>query len=76
LTDPQSGFRAMSRMAAEKIDWQQDGKAHCSEILSLVTKKKLRIKEVPITIIYHNFGQKFSGGIRILKDMILSKLIN
>ncbi|MFH0840357.1 MAG: glycosyltransferase family 2 protein [bacterium] len=76
LTDPQSGFRALSRKAAEQIDWKQDGKAHCSEILALVHKQKLRIVEVPVTIIYHNFGQKLSGGFRILKDMILSKLIN
>lgn len=76
LTDPQSGFRALSRKAAEQIDWQQDGKAHCSEILSLVTKRGFKIKEVPVTIIYHNFGQKLSGGFRILKDMILAKLIN
>lgn len=76
LTDPQSGFRALSRTAAEQISWQQDGKAHCSEILALVHRKKLRILEVPVTIIYHNFGQKLSGGLRILKDMILAKLIN
>jgi glycosyltransferase involved in cell wall biosynthesis len=76
LTDPQSGFRAMSSQAAKQLTWQQDGKAHCSEILALAYKHNLRIKEVPITIIYHHFGQKLGGGVRILKDMILAKLIN
>ncbi|RLC36429.1 glycosyltransferase family 2 protein [Candidatus Falkowbacteria bacterium] len=76
LKDPQSGFRAMRREAAERIEIKQDGKAHCSEVLYKVFKNKFRIKEVPITVIYHDFGQKFSGGIKIVKDLLFSKLIN
>ncbi|MFH1413014.1 MAG: glycosyltransferase family 2 protein [bacterium] len=75
LTDPQSGFRAMTIEAAKKLNWQQDGMAHCSEILLLAHKRKLKITEVPITIIYKNFGQKLSGGVRIIKDLIIAKLI-
>lgn len=76
LTDPQSGFRAMTKLAAKKIDWQQDRMAHCSEILCQVVKHNLRIKEVPIKIIYNNFGQRFSGGVKILVDLFLAKLIS
>ncbi|MDO9399804.1 MAG: glycosyltransferase family 2 protein [bacterium] len=76
LTDPQSGFRAMTKSAAKKINWQQDRMAHCSEILHQVVKQNLKIKEVPIKVIYNNFGQRFSGGIRILVDLFLAKLIN
>jgi len=76
MTDPQSGFRVMSREAAKTIKIEQDGKAHCSEILEKAFKYKLRIKEVPITVVYNEFGQKFSGGIKILKDIIISKIIN
>jgi len=76
LTDPQSGFRALSRMAAKKIIIENDGKAHCSEIMHKAVKYNLRIKEVPITVIYYNFGQRFSGGIDILKELFLSRLIN
>lgn len=76
LTDPQSGFRVLSRKAAMKIKIEQRGKAHCSEILYKILKLKLRVKEVPITVIYHEFGQNFSGGVRIVKDLILARLID
>ena len=74
MTDPQSGFRAMSAKAASKIDWHQDRMAHCSEILFTIHKTNFRIIEVPITVVYHNFGQRFSGGIKILKDLFLAKI--
>lgn len=76
MTDPQSGFRAMSACAAGKISWRQDRMAHCSEILFEATRAGLKIKEVPITIIYNHFGQRFSGGLKILKDLFLARLIN
>ncbi|MFH1233556.1 MAG: glycosyltransferase family 2 protein [Patescibacteria group bacterium] len=76
LTDPQSGFRAMTRQTAMTINWQQDRMAHCSEILCQAIKHNLRIKEVSIDIIYHHFGQRFFGGVRILIDLFLAKLVN
>jgi len=76
LTDPQSGFRALSRSAARSINIRQDRMSHCSEILRKASVAGLRIKEVPITVIYNDFGQKFSGGIAIIKELFLGKLIN
>lgn len=70
-TDPQNGFRALSRKVAENIEIEQDQMAHCSEILHKIHKSGFRIKEVPITVIYHEYGQKFSGGIKIVKDIII-----
>jgi len=82
LTDPQNGFRALSRKALEKITIENDGMAHCSEILYKVFKNKLTIKEVPITVIYHDFGQgifrgngRGTGGLRIIKDLFLARLM-
>lgn len=75
LTDPQSGFRAFSRKAYQRLAWQQAGMAHASEILALSIRSGLPIREVPITVIYHQFGQKFSGGIKILKELFFGKLI-
>ncbi len=76
LTDPQSGFRALSRKATEMIQIENDGMAHCSEILYKVFKNNFKIKEVPITVIYHDFGQHFGGGIKIIKDLFLAKLMD
>ncbi len=74
MSDPQSGFRAMNRAAAQKITIEQDGMAHCSEIAAKVFEYKLKVKEVPMTVIYHEFGQGFGGGLKILKDLLFSKL--
>ena len=76
LTDPQSGFRAMSAAAAKRISWRQDRMAHCSEIMFSVKKNGLKVKEVPIAVVYQRFGQNFFDGIKILKDLILATLIN
>ena len=76
LTDPQNGFRALSKKAAEKIKIEQDGMAHNTEIISKAFGSGLKIKEIPVTVIYHDFGQRFSGGLKIIKDLILARLIN
>jgi len=83
LTDPQNGFRVLSRAAAQKITIMNDGSAHCSEILHKIYRYKLRVKEVPITVVYNEFGQTLlggkgrgKGGIRILKDLFISFLID
>jgi glycosyltransferase involved in cell wall biosynthesis len=76
LTDPQSGFRAFSRRAAMEIDWDQDRMAHCSEILVAAHRSGLALTEVPITVIYKDFGQRFSGGFKILRDLFFAKMNN
>lgn len=73
-SDPQSGFRAMTRNTAQRIQIEQDGKAHCSEIMAKAFEYKLKIKEVPITVIYHEFGQGMGHGFKILKDILFSKI--
>ncbi len=75
LSDPQSGFRVLSRDAAEKIIISNDRMAHCSEILHQLFKNKIKTIEIPITVVYHEFGQKFSGGIRIIKDLAIKRII-
>ncbi len=75
LSDPQSGFRALSRETVKKIKIENDRMAHCSEILQQLSKYKVKIKEVPITVIYHEYGQKLSGGFKIIKDLIIKKII-
>ena len=74
LSDPQNGFRAFNRETALKIKIANREMAHNSEIQAKAFAYKLRVKEVPITVIYHHFGQKLSGGFKIIKDLIISKL--
>jgi polyprenyl-phospho-N-acetylgalactosaminyl synthase len=76
LTDPQSGFRALSRSAVGAIEIEQSGWAHCSEILAKVVAHKLKFKEVPITVTYDKFGRSLGSGWQIIKDSIIAKLID
>ena len=76
MTDPQSGLRALSREAAEKIKIEQDGMAHCSEILVKTFRNNFRVVEVPTSVIYNEFGQQFGGGVRIIKDLFIKRIIS
>jgi polyprenyl-phospho-N-acetylgalactosaminyl synthase len=75
LTDAHCGFRALSKNAAEKIVITQDGMAHATEILDQVRQHNLKYQEVPVEILYHNYGQRFSSGFRIIRDLILAKIV-
>lgn len=52
LSDTESGFRAYSKKAIAGLELKEKGMAVSSEIVSAATKKGLRIKEVPISVIY------------------------
>lgn len=75
LTDVHNGFRAMNRTAAEQIIITQDRMAHASEIVSEVARNRLRYLEVPVTISYHEYGQGFAAGVRIMKDLLVKKIL-
>jgi len=76
LSDPQSGFRALNRKSASRLKIDNDGMAHCTEIIYRLFKNGDRVVEVPITVIYHEYGQKLSGGFKIIRDLLIQKLIN
>lgn len=75
LSDAHCGFRALSAAAASQIKIRQDGMAHATEIMEQVRALNLKYCEVPVTIIYNKYGQGFGGGIRIIKNLILSRLL-
>ena len=78
LSDSHNGFRAMSRKAAEKIEIKSDGMEHASEILEEVKKKRLKYKEIPVTIEYTDYstkrGQSTLNSFKILFKMIFKWL--
>jgi len=75
VTDPQSGFRALTSTAARQVDFRQDRFAHCSEILRLVTHSTLRWVEVPVRVHYSAYslkkGQKPWDAARIVWQLVL-----
>jgi len=78
VTDTHNGFRAFSRLAAEKIKISQDRMAHASEIFDQIAKKNLRFCEVPVTIKYTKEskakGQSSWNSIRIVFDYFVGRL--
>lgn len=82
LSDPQNGFRAMDRRFASALKIENDGAAHCTEILARALGGGWRHLEVPVSIRYDEFGQGIFGGkgrgtgaFKILKSLLLQKLI-
>jgi len=76
LTDAHNGFRALIRNAAKKIRITSDGMEHASQIIEQIKDKKIRYKEVPVTIEYQPDieGQKNSNSVKILSKMIIRKI--
>jgi glycosyltransferase involved in cell wall biosynthesis len=78
LSDTHNGFRALSRRALERVHLQENGFAHATEILQRVREAGLRYVEVPITISYTEYsqakGQRISGSLSILFDLIMAKI--
>ena len=75
LSDAHCGLRAMNRLAAEKIVILQDGMSHNTEIVAQIKKNNLRFKELPVSVIYKEFGQGIRGGFRILWELLIQKVI-
>lgn len=57
-SDSQSGLRAFSKKALEKLDFRSDRMEFSSEILSEAKKHDLVIKEVPTRAIYTDYSRK------------------
>jgi len=79
LSDTHNGFRALSANAARTIRLTEDRMAHASEMLDLIATKRLKYKEVPVTIRYNAEtlakGQKTGALFRVAKDVISGKFI-
>ena len=74
-TDPQCGFRAMNAEAAGKIRITLDRYTHASEILDEIATHKLRVEEVPVTVIYHRKGQSSLAAVTIGVRMLFRKVL-
>ncbi len=75
LTDAHCGFRALSAKAAGKIEITQDGMAHATEILDLVRRHDLKYQEVPVEILYPDYGQRFGSGLKIILDLMMARIV-
>lgn len=74
IADTESGFRAYSRKAINELDLKETGMAVSSEIIKSAAAKKLRIKEVPVSVSYTADGSSLnpvSHGAGVLKRIFV-----
>ena len=78
LTDAHNGLRAFNKKAASAICITENRMAHATEILSIIKKKKLRYREVPVCIEYSSYslkkGQTLWSSFRVFLDLLLYKI--
>jgi len=78
-TDSQSGLKAFSRRAIEKIRLTTNRYEVCSEIIAEIHRRKLRMREVPIRAIYTTYslgkGQGFAVGLKTLARLIVDRML-
>ena len=74
LSDTQSGFRAISHSAIEKMDFQETDMAFATEMLIKFAKKGFRMVEVPSVYKTRKYGKTklkpFNAGIEIFATML------
>jgi len=75
LSDVHNGYRAFSAKVASQVYLTQDKMAHNTEYPYLVKKNNIKHTEVPVKVIYHEYGQGIGGGFKILKELLLAKLL-
>jgi len=74
-TDTQSGLRALSKKAMASLNFKTDRMEFSSELLLEAKKNKLRIKEIPTSVIYTTYsrkkGQKNLNAIPVMARLLV-----
>ena len=74
LSDTQSGFRAISRSALEKVELYEDDMAFATEMLVQFAKKDFKMVEVPSSYRVRKYGipkmRRIKSGIEIFTTMV------
>ena len=75
LTDAHNGLRVLSMEAIGKVQLEQNGMSHASEIVHQLAKSKLSWKEFPVEVLYTDYskqkGQSLLNSINILIDLLV-----
>lgn len=75
LTDAHNGLRVFTRPVAERMHISMNGMAHASEIVAFLADNDVRVREVPVRILYTDYskskGQSLVNGVNILFDLSL-----
>ena len=75
LTDAHNGFRILNQRALARIHITQDRMAHASEIPGQAKKLGLKHIEFPVRVVYCEYGQGWSGGLKVVRDIAVGKFL-
>jgi len=74
LSDSQSGYRAISKRAFDKIKFKEDDMAFATEMLVKFSQEKLKMVEIPTIYKERKYGKpklrRFKSGIEIFTTML------
>ena len=75
LSDAHNGLRVFNRTVAEQMNITLNGMSHASEIVEQIDRKKWRVAEEPVTILYTEYsmakGQSLINGVNIVFDTMV-----
>lgn len=78
MTDAHNGLRLFSAHAARTIRITQNRMAHASEIIERIAQNKLKLVEVPVTLLYTEYslskGQPLSNSVNIVLELLIGRL--
>ena len=80
MSDAHNGFRAFSRIAAQRIDITSDRMEHASQIIEEVHRKRIKYEEIPVVILYSDYSLEHGHGsfrqaLKIFGTMMFRKLV-
>lgn len=74
-SDSHNGLKAISRSVALKIDIRSNGWEYCSEVIEEIMLKKIKYREIPVTVKYTDYsikkGQKIYNSFYIFSKMFI-----
>jgi dolichol-phosphate mannosyltransferase len=78
LSDTQSGFRAISHSAIEKVDFKETDMAFATEMLILFAKQGFKMVEIPSNYKVRKYGKTklrpLNSGIEIFTAILKGRL--
>ncbi len=78
LSDTQSGFRAISHAAIEKVNFEETDMAFATEMLILFAKKRFKMVEIPSSYKLRKYGKTklrpINSGVEIFTTILKGRL--
>jgi glycosyltransferase involved in cell wall biosynthesis len=75
VSDSQSGFKAISKQALQRMEMKASGYEICSEIIGELYRKDLRYKSLPVRALYTDYsrakGQHFLNGVNLILGLLI-----